>query len=187
MKFSESTISKKPEADIKTRIKASVVLFSIISEVCQNELNVKSKTRPISTLPTSANSSRRIFSEKYEETPSVKNNPNFKKIVNKVNKIPKNEISEEKILDIAIDAGAEECHSDNEIHEIHCEKNKIYEVKKKLEMTVKNFISTEIEWIPINNVIISKDIFDEISDFLDSLDNDDDVQNIFTNLKIGSN
>ncbi len=102
-------------------------------------------------------------------------------------KIPKNEISEEKILDIAIDAGAEECHSDNEIHEIHCEKNKIYEVKKKLEMTVKNFISTEIEWIPINNVIISKDIFDEISDFLDSLDNDDDVQNIFTNLKIGSN
>ena len=110
---------------------------------------------------------------------------NFKQIG--VIKIPKNEISEEKILDIAIEAGAEECHSDNEIHEIHCEKNKIYEVKKKLEITVKNFISTEIEWIPINNVIISKDIFDEISDFLDSLDNDDDVQNIFTNLKIGSN
>ena len=110
---------------------------------------------------------------------------NFKQIG--VIKIPKNEISEEKILDIAIDAGAEECHSDNEIHEIHCEKNKIYEVKKKLEMTVKNFISTEIEWIPINNVIISKNIFDEISEFLDSLDNDDDVQNIFTNLKIGSN
>ena len=110
---------------------------------------------------------------------------NFKQIG--VIKIPKNEISEEKILDIAIDAGAEECHSDNEIHEIHCEKNRIYEVKKKLEMTVKNFISTDIEWIPINNVIISKDIFDEISDFLDSLDNDDDVQNIFTNLKIGSN
>ena len=110
---------------------------------------------------------------------------NFKQIG--VIKIPKNEISEEKILDITIDAGAEECHSDNEIHEIHCERNKIYEVKKKLEMTVKNFISTDIEWIPINNVIISKDIFDEISDFLDSLDNDDDVQNIFTNLKIGSN
>ena len=110
---------------------------------------------------------------------------NFKQIG--VIKIPKNEISEEEILDIAIDAGAEECHSDNGIHEVHCEKNKIYEVKKKLEMTVKNFISTEIEWIPINNVIISKDIFDEISDFLDSLDNDDDVQNIFTNLKIGSN
>ena len=110
---------------------------------------------------------------------------NFKQIG--VIKIPKNEISEEKILDIAIDAGAEECHSDNEIHEIHCEKNKIYEVKKKLEMNIKNFISTEIEWIPINNVIITKDIFDEINDFLVSLDNDDDVQNIFTNLKIGSN
>ena len=30
IKFSASTINKKPDADIKTRIKASVVLFSII-------------------------------------------------------------------------------------------------------------------------------------------------------------
>ncbi len=110
---------------------------------------------------------------------------NFKQVG--VIRIQKKEISDEKILDIAIDAGAEECQSNSEIHEIHCEKSKIYEVKKKLEMTIKNFISTDIEWIPINNIIISKNIFDELSDFFDSLDNDDDVQNIYTNLKIGSN
>ena len=102
-------------------------------------------------------------------------------------KIDKKEISDEKILDIAIDAGAIECISNNEIHEIHCEKDKIYEVKKKIEISVKDFISTEIEWIPLNNVIIPKDKFEEFSVFLDSLDNDDDVQNIYTNLKIERN
>ena len=104
---------------------------------------------------------------------------NFKQIG--VIKIPKNEISEEKILDIAIDAGAEECHSDNEIHEIHCEKNKIYEVKKKLEMTFKNFISTEIEWIPINKIKLNQVDKEKMIKFLEILEDDDDVQNVFTN------
>ena len=58
---------------------------------------------------------------------------------------------------------------------------------KKIEVSVKDFISTEIEWIPLNNVIIPKDKFEEFSVFLDSLDNDDDVQNIYTNLKIERN
>ena len=102
-------------------------------------------------------------------------------------KIDKKEISDEKILDLAIESGADECLSYDDYHEVQCQMSEIYNVKKNLEKIILNFISTEIEWIPINNVIISKDIFDEISDFLDSLDNDDDVQNIFTNLKIGSN
>ena len=40
----------------------------------------------------------------------------------------------------------------NDFHEIQCEKNEIYNVKKNLEKENKNFISTEIEWISINNV-----------------------------------
>jgi len=46
-------------------------------------------------------------------------------------KIAKNEISDEKVLEIAIDAGADECISNDDIHEVHCEKNDIYYVKKK--------------------------------------------------------
>ena len=37
----------------------------------------------------------------------------------------------------------------NEFHEIHCSVNEIYNVKKELEKKFKNFISTDIEWIPI--------------------------------------
>ena len=34
--------------------------------------------------------------------------------------------------------------------------NEIYNVKKNLEKTIVNFISTEIEWVPLNSVECSK-------------------------------
>ena len=110
---------------------------------------------------------------------------NFKQVG--VIKIDLDEISEEKIIDMALEAGADDCLSNDELHEIHCEKSKIYDVKKKLEINIKNFVSTEIEWIPVNSINISKDKFNEIKEFLEILDNDEDVQNIFTNFKIMSN
>ena len=74
-----------------------------------------------------------------------------------------------------------------DFYEIHCEKSEIYNVKKKLELKIKNFISTEIEWVPLNSVEISKNQIEITSEFLETLDNDDDVQNIYTNLKIRNN
>ncbi len=48
-------------------------------------------------------------------------------------KIGKKEASDENIFELAIDAGANECISKNEYHEIHTNINEIYEVKKKLD------------------------------------------------------
>ena len=98
-------------------------------------------------------------------------------------KIDKNEISDEQIFELSIDAGADECVSNSEYHEIQCPMNEIYNVKKKLEEKISNFISTEIEWIPLNNVQISKDRQEDIIEFLETLEDDDDVQNIYTNVK----
>tara|TARA_B100000579_G_C22821726_1_gene850999 strand:- start:669 stop:1391 length:723 start_codon:yes stop_codon:yes gene_type:complete len=98
-------------------------------------------------------------------------------------KIEKKEISDEHILDLAIESGAKECFSFENYHEIHCEKSEIYNVKKKLEKKIDNFISTEIDWIPLNNVEILENKKEEIIKFLDHLDDDDDVQNVYTNIK----
>ena len=98
-------------------------------------------------------------------------------------KINKSEISDEQIFELSIDAGADECISNSEYHEIQCPINEIYNVKKKLEEKISNFISTEIEWIPLNSVEISKDRQDDIIQFLETLEDDDDVQNIYTNVK----
>ena len=96
-------------------------------------------------------------------------------------KIDKNEISDEDIFELAIESGADECKSNDEIHEIHCPINDIYTVKKELEKKITNFISTEIEWIPMNSVEISKDKNEDLINFFETLEEDDDVQNIYSN------
>ena len=102
-------------------------------------------------------------------------------------KIDKKEISNDEIFELTIDSGADECISNNDFHEIQCEKNEIYNVKKKIELKIKNFISTEIEWKPLNNVEVNKDNVETTTDFLEALENDEDVQRVYTNLKFGNN
>ena len=96
-------------------------------------------------------------------------------------KIDKKEVSDERILELAIEAGADECVSKSRFHEIHCPMNEIYNIKKELEKEIDNFISTEIEWIPLNNVEVSKEKNDDLINFFESLEDDDDVQNIYSN------
>ena len=99
-------------------------------------------------------------------------------------KIERSEASEDKIFELTVDSGANECFSNKYFHEIQCDKNEIYNVKKKLEKNISNFLSTEIEWIPLNKLEVSPEEKDEILNFLEILDEDDDVQNIYTNAKL---
>jgi len=96
-------------------------------------------------------------------------------------KIDKKEISDEHIFELAIEAGADECKSNDNFHEIQCPVNEIYYVKKELEKKITNFISTEIEWIPLNSVEISKEKNENLINFFESLEEDDDVQNVYSN------
>ena len=65
--------------------------------------------------------------------------------------------------------------------------NEIYNVKKKLEKIISNFISTEIEWLPLNSVDVAKDREEAAIEFLETLEDDDDVQNVFSNVNFGNN
>ncbi len=98
-------------------------------------------------------------------------------------KIDKKEISDEQVFELAIEAGADECKTNDDFHEIQCPITEIYNVKKELEKKITNFISTEIEWIPLNNVEISKEKNESLINFFDSLEEDDDVQNFYSNAK----
>mgnify|MGYP001345418685 FL=1 len=104
---------------------------------------------------------------------------NFQKIG--VIKIDKNEINDDEVFELAIESGANECLSKDEFHEIQTDVNEIYNVKKKLEKKIHNFLSTEIEWIPLNIINLTEQGKQNIIKFLEELDEEDDVQNIFTN------
>ena len=106
---------------------------------------------------------------------------NFKQLgVIKINKV---EIDDEGMLELAIESGANECFSHENFHEVHTANTEIYEVKNKLEKKIENFLSTEIEWVPLNTVNLSGENKDNMIKFLETLDDDEDVQNIFTNAK----
>ena len=96
-------------------------------------------------------------------------------------KIDKKEVSDERIFELAIEAGANECNSNSDYHEIQCKVNEIYNVKKELEKEINNFISTEIEWIPLNSIKVSKEKNEDLINFFETLEEDDDVQNIYSN------
>jgi len=96
-------------------------------------------------------------------------------------KIDKKEVSDDRIFELSIEAGADECKSNDSFHEVQCSVNNIYNVKKELEKEINNFISTEIEWLPLNSVEVSKEKNESVINFFESLEEDDDVQNIYSN------
>ena len=106
---------------------------------------------------------------------------NFKQIG--VIRIDINEIKDDKIFELAIEAGADECLSLENFHEIHCGSEDIYSIKKKIESDVENFISTEIEWLPLNKVFSKGENAEDIKKLLEFLDDEDDVQRVYSNFR----
>ncbi len=106
---------------------------------------------------------------------------NFKQIG--VIRIDTKEINSEKMLELAIKAGADECKSRKEFHEIQCKIDDIYVVKKKIENNIKNFISTDIEWFPLNEILVNHEKTEEIKKMVELLEDEDDVQKVYSNFK----
>ncbi|MBD1146091.1 YebC/PmpR family DNA-binding transcriptional regulator [Pelagibacterales bacterium SAG-MED34] len=96
-------------------------------------------------------------------------------------KIEKEEIDEEKVFNLATDAGASDCIFHDNYYEIHTNNNEIYDVKNLLEKEISNFISTEIEWVATNKIKLNDEDKEKMIKFLEILEEDDDVQNVFTN------
>ena len=96
-------------------------------------------------------------------------------------KISKDQMEEEKIFNLATDAGADDCIFYEDYYEIQTNKAEIYNIKTLIEKEITNFISTEIEWIPLNKIELNADDKEKMIKFLEILEDDDDVQNVFTN------
>ena len=56
-------------------------------------------------------------------------------------------------------------------------------LKKNWKKKINNFISTEIEWIPLNRVKIVNEKNEDVVNFFETLEEEDDVQNIYSNVQ----
>ena len=98
--------------------------------------------------------------------------------------IDKLKINEEEIFEITINAGAKDCLNLNDFFEIITEKEDFYKIKTEIEKKIETFIYSSIEWRPLTYLDLNKVQSEEIIELLSTLEELDDVQNIFTNANL---
>ena len=98
--------------------------------------------------------------------------------------IKKNLISDEDAFEIAINSGAKDCLNFNGFHEILTKKEDFYKIKMELEKKIDKFAYSAIEWRALNYLNLDKEQSKKMIELLGTLEDLDDVQNIFTNAKI---
>ncbi len=92
-------------------------------------------------------------------------------------------IEDDHALELAINAGAKDCFSNSNYHEIICEMKDFYKVKNEIEKKITKLLYSGIEWRSYNIIKLSDENKSKVLIMLENLDEIDDVQNIFINCK----
>ena len=96
-------------------------------------------------------------------------------------------ISEDEIFTLASEARAEDCNSIKGYHEILCKKENFNEVRNEIEKKIKNLSFAGIIWKAKNIISIDKETFEKVLNFIDLLEDDEDVQNVYSNVNLEVN
>lgn len=97
----------------------------------------------------------------------------------------KAKLSEDDVMMIALDAGADDVIADEEIFEIYTDYTKLGIVREALEKegTLK-ILSAEVDMIPANTVNPTEVDEPRVRKLLDMLEDNDDVQNVYHNAEL---
>jgi len=95
-----------------------------------------------------------------------------------------NLITEDKAMEIGIEAGAEDIIADEDEVQIITPPESFEDVLKAFDKTGIERISAEITMLPNTYQTVAADKVDKILNLIDRLEDLDDVQNVYTNIKI---
>lgn len=93
-------------------------------------------------------------------------------------------ISEDDLMEKALEAGAEDFSAEDGIFEITTDPSDFSQVREALEKDGISFVSAEVDMIPQNTQAISDDQKIQIERMLDMLEDNDDVQNVYHNAEM---
>ena len=92
------------------------------------------------------------------------------------------DIDEDKLMETALEAGAEDFASEGEVFEIYTEPDDLYAVKESLEAAGYTIASAEKDKIPSNYVTLeTEDDIKFMGLLIEKLEDDDDVMNVYHN------
>ena len=97
---------------------------------------------------------------------------------------PKDKGSDDAMLEIAIDAGADECVSSEDGHEFIISLESFGAVRDALEKKLGQPESSKIEWRAKSTNPVNDDTGETLIKLLDTLDDHDDVQTIYGNYEL---
>ena len=89
--------------------------------------------------------------------------------------------SEDAMMEAAIEAGADDVSSSDDGHEIVTAMDALREVAKELETKFGEPKKAALVWRPQNQIAVDDEAGEKILKLLDSLDDNDDVQNVYSN------
>ena len=90
----------------------------------------------------------------------------------------------EAMLEAAIEAGADDCESDETGHQLICEAEALHEVGQALEGKFGEPASAQIIWRPLNTIDVDAEKGETLLKLLDALDDNDDVQQVYANFEM---
>ena len=90
----------------------------------------------------------------------------------------------DRVLEAAIEAGADDVQSDEEGHEIWTSVESLHEVAKSLEAALGEADSVKLGWKPQNETIVTGDDAATLMKLIDALEEDDDVQTVWGNYDV---
>ena len=85
------------------------------------------------------------------------------------------------MLEAALEAGADDCESDEEGHWLYCGADALHEVARALEEKFGDATSMRIMWRPQNTVGVDDEKAEKLLKMLEALEDSDDVQNVYAN------
>ena len=98
--------------------------------------------------------------------------------------IEKNKIGEETLMDVALDAGAEDIKSEGQYYEITSETGNFEAVKNAIKAKNIPVVTAEVTMIPMTTVKIVGEDAKNLLGLMEALEDHEDVQNVYANFDI---
>jgi YebC/PmpR family DNA-binding regulatory protein len=98
--------------------------------------------------------------------------------------IDKDKVSEEALMEIALDAGADDIKSDGQYHEITCDINNLQAVRAVIEAKGIPMVTAEMTKIPSTTVQVVGQDARSLLALMEALEDQEDVQNVYANFDI---
>ena len=101
--------------------------------------------------------------------------------------LPKQGKSEDDIMEIILDAGAEDLQTEEEYFEIQTPIESFEPVRKALVDKDLSLENASLQWIAKNTVPVAGEDAEKVMKLIEALEDNDDVQNVYSNADIDEN